>query len=200
MKITHPQLNQARASLFNFCAAYSKQPSCGRTVILYGENGSGKTRLIKQVCRWASLTAQFMPMVNRPDLGDQTGLAYSLFYHWPSVVDEFQKRQDIGAVDELMDCSLAVVDDIGAEHDPSGFGREQLYLLLSRREYKWNLFTTNFAPAEWDNKFERRIASRLFRNAEHIDLSMVPDFSTVNLKPLIQSPELAKKFREAAKV
>jgi hypothetical protein len=29
---------------------------------------------------------------------------------------------------------------------------------------------------------------------------MVPDFSTVNLKPLIQSPELAKKFREAAKV
>ena len=178
MRITHPQLNAARSALFKFACQYAKQPSAGRTVIIFGENGSGKSRLAKQICRWASLTAQFMPMVNRPDLGDQTGLAFPLYHHWPSIVDEFQKRQDIGAVDELMNCSLAVIDDIGAEHDPSGFGREQLYLLLSRREFRWNLFTTNFAPGQWDEKFERRIASRLFRNTEHIDLSMVPDYST----------------------
>lgn len=180
MQITHPALITARQQLHKFCADFATSPARGRTIVVYGENGSGKSRLLRQVTKWASLTAQFMPFVIRKDLGDATGLAWVKSCHWPSVVDEFQKRQDIGIMDELMDASLMVADDIGAEHDPSGFGREQLYLLLSRREFRWNLFSTNFPPDGWNEKLERRIASRLFRNAEHIDLSKVPDFSIMN--------------------
>lgn len=119
-----------------------------------------------------------MPLVYRKDMNDEVGLAWTQYAHWPSVIDEFQKTQDIAVIEELNICSVAIIDDIGAEHDPSGFGREQLYLILSRREFRWNVISTNFPPEEWHNKFERRIASRLFRNAEHIDLSDVPDFST----------------------
>jgi DNA replication protein DnaC len=74
---------------------------------------------------------------------------------------------------------MAIIDDIGAEHDPSGYGREQLYLILSRREFRWNIITTNLNPSGWHERIERRIASRLYRNADHLDMSNVPDFSTV---------------------
>jgi DNA replication protein DnaC len=178
MKITHPQLKAARDALYKFCCEMAARPKVGRTAVIFGENGTGKSRLLRQVSKWLSSTAQFLPMVLREDLGDTVGLPYAKFLHWPSVIDEFQKRQDIVPLDDAMISTLTIFDDIGAEHDPSGYAREQLYLLLSRREFKWNLISTNYPPAEWHNRFERRIASRLFRNAEHIDLSEVPDFSS----------------------
>jgi DNA replication protein DnaC len=179
MKITHPRLQKAREAIYASCVLLARNPVRGRTCVLYGLNGVGKTHTMRCVRDWVNHTAQLMPMVVRADLDDAIGLASARYAHWPGVVDEFQKRQEIGIVDDLMHCNIALIDDIGAEHDPSGFGREQLYLILSRREFKWNFISTNFPPAEWHQKFDRRIASRLFRNAEHIDLSDVPDFSTI---------------------
>lgn len=174
---SHPQIADAQGELAQFCAELATTPGRGRTVVLFGENGSGKTRLAQAVSRWFQSNALKMPWVVRDDLEGQSGIPNRMFAQWPAVVDNFKRAQDFAIISELMTCSLLVVDDIGAEHDPSGFGREQLYLLLSRREFRWNLITTNFAPKEWHTKFERRIASRLFRNATHIDFSMVPDFS-----------------------
>lgn len=154
---------------------YAKQPSRGRTIVLFGENGCGKTRTAKALFNWASRVAMLIPLV---DSEESMKLATARYAHWPAIVDGFKKQQ-FSITDELRDCELLVVDDIGAEHDPSGFGSEQLYLLLSRREFKWNVFTTNIHPQDWHSKMERRVASRLFRNAEHIDLSQVPDYSTL---------------------
>lgn len=179
MEITHPDLNTARESLCTYCAELAASPARGRTLVIFGENGSGKTKLVKQVADWMKHYAAYMPLVNRPDLEDSQGVAWQIYANWPTVIDEFQKRKEIAIVDDMMIASLVVLDDIGAEHDPSGYGKGQLYMVLTRREFKWNLITTNFPPKEWYEKFERRIASRLFRNAEHIDLSKVPDFSTI---------------------
>lgn len=172
---THPQVAEARNRLFKVCQDYSLKPERGRTVVIYGENGCGKTHLARCVSYWASRIAIKLPLVNA-----STGVALAsvCFCNWPAIVDGF-KRDCWEVIDDLEACSLMVLDDIGAEHDPSRIGVEKLYYLLNRREWKWNILTTNIGQSAWEDKFERRIASRLNRNAEHIDLSMVPDYSTV---------------------
>ncbi len=174
LTITHPQIQILQAEVFRLASEYARRPTRGRTVVIFGENGCGKTRTAKSVARWASSIAVKLPLVD-DDVGMR--LARCEYDHWPSVVDGFHKKQ-FSRPDDLRDCELMILDDIGAEHDPSSFAKEQLYLLLTRREFRWNIFTTNFPPSSWEQKFERRIASRLFRNATHIDMSQVPDFST----------------------
>lgn len=112
-------------------------------------------------------------------LTEQRNLALpnSMFVEWGRIVKGF-KEQEYKIMEDMEACSMLCLDDIGAEHDPSKFGSEELYLLLSRREFRWNLISTNVVPELWEEKFERRIASRLFRNAVHVDMSQVPDFST----------------------
>ena len=181
MKITHPDLQTAREKLYSFCCACAEAPDHGKTLVIFGENGSGKTRLSKLVYRWFSMVSSRLPLVGRTDIEDgigKLGTPWANLFHWPTLIDEFQKHQVTIPTDEIYGCNLVVIDDIGAEHDPSFYGREQLYLVLSRREFKSTILTTNLPPDKWDEKFERRIASRLFRNAEHIDLTNVPDFST----------------------
>lgn len=162
--------------MWAFGVAYARSPARGKSIVLFGENGCGKTRTLKAVFRWASRLAIDLPLVRGDDMGVR--LSKAEYAHWPAIVDGF-KRQQFLVMDDLRDGELLCLDDVGAEYDPSGFGSEQLYLLLSRREFRWNLITTNFPPAAWHEKFERRIASRLFRNAEHVDLSQVPDYSTL---------------------
>lgn len=182
MKITHPDLKKALEIIFGLCVEMAKSPARGKLFIIFGENGTGKSRFSKLIFRWFSLVSSRLPLVSRTDIEDglgKLGTPWANLFHWPTLIDEFQKHQIQIPTDELYECNLAVIDDIGAEHDPSGYGREQLYLVLSRREFKWTILTTNFPPDKWNDKFERRIASRLFRNAEHIDLTRVPDFSTI---------------------
>lgn len=175
MRITRPQIEVAANSIFSICAEYAKSPSVGRTVVIFGENGSGKSHIAKAVSYWARRIALKIPPVLNGE--DEFGPPSSLFAHWPHIVDGF-KLNEWAILEDFMKATLLVLDDIGAAHDPSSVGSEKLYILLNHREKKWNIVTTNFAPGAWDEKFERRIASRLFRNAQHIDLSQVPDYST----------------------
>lgn len=174
---THPQITQARNLVFDFCAEYAKDPAHGRTLVIYGENGAGKSRMAKQISRWA----QRIAILQKPVLAKETEKGEVRkpmveYCSWAEIVDGF-KLDEWGKLDDLRGCELLVVDDIGAEHDPSRVGIEKLYVLLNRREFRWNVFSTNVSPAKWTEKFEKRIASRLFRNALHVDLSQVTDFS-----------------------
>ncbi len=146
--------------------------------MIYGENGTAKSRFAKKIAKWARSAAINLPLVT-DQLGTQGNMSIPSvsFVSWPEVVDGF-KRDEWQLLEDLEAASLLIIDDIGAEHDPSRIGIEKLYVLLNRREFRWNLFSTNVAPQDWPEKFDRRISSRLFRNAQHIDLSQVPDYST----------------------
>lgn len=145
------------------------------SLVLFGQNGCGKSHTLKKIERWVRAVAMSLPLV-RGEEGMQIPSVCSV--SWPEVVKWLQERE-FGGFDELVQCSMLLIDDVGAEHDPSGYGREHLYLLLSRRERKWNLVTTNIPPLNWKTKLEARTASRLHRNALHVDLTAVPDFSEV---------------------
>lgn len=147
--------------------------------MIFGDNGTGKTRMAKLISRWAQRVAIKLPLVT-DQLGTQGNMSIPSvsFASWPDVVDGF-KRDEWQLLEDLQAATMLIIDDIGAEHDPSKIGVEKLYVLLNRREFRWNVFSTNVIPEQWPEKFERRIASRLFRNAHHIDLSQVPDYSTI---------------------
>lgn len=141
-------------------------------MVIYGENGTGKSHAAKAVNVWANRIAMNIPLI---DADTGVRLADSILVNWPKVVAGF--KQDQWDLEDCFDAALLVIDDIGAEHDPSRIGIEKLYLILERRIHKWTILTTNVSPNQWEHKFDRRIADRLCRNSEHVDLSQVQSFT-----------------------
>lgn len=174
LRITHPQLSKVENEIYDICTEYAKTPARGRTIVIFGENGCGKSHIAKRVCYWARMIAPKIPLV---DQGESMGFSTSMLVNWPRVVDGFKEAR-WGVISDLEESTLMALDDVGAEHDPSMIGVEKLYVMLNIREFKWNIITTNIVPGQWEKKFDRRLSSRLFRNAQHLDLSQVPDYST----------------------
>jgi DNA replication protein DnaC len=145
----------------------------GRLLVLYGENGTGKTHCAKAVYSWArTCRLQYVETPGQVDLLS----AHSEFWAWPELLDAF-KNGNWDIVRELNECALLILDELGGGHDPSGVGTDKLCQVLSRRENKWTIVTTNSIPESWEEKFDRRVASRFFRNSIIVDLTGVPDFS-----------------------
>jgi DNA replication protein DnaC len=145
-------------------------------LVLCGTNGTGKSHCAKAIANWAMQNAIQLPLVATQDW---FGLTRCRYIFWPEFCDEMKTTGDFDATVRLMEFNMLVLDDVGAEHDPTRFAMEKFYWLLERREFNWTVITTNVSPDLWDHKFERRVASRLLRNTEIIDLSDVPDFSTL---------------------
>lgn len=180
LKAHHPKLVEAENSIYRFCGEFAKHPATGRTLILYGDNGCGKSHIAKAVSRWAKSVKMLLPLVSDHDQNGQVSTAVCLFVNWAAIVDGFKPpRCDYQIVEDLQICTLLVLDDIGAEYDPSKLGAAKLYSALNRREHRWNIITTNYTPEEWGQQFDNKVSSRLFRNAEHIDLTGVPDYSAL---------------------
>lgn len=150
----------------------------GYLVIIYGRNGCAKTHSARGVKAWFNAhRLDIGPVAVKTDEGDEVSIPDCCFRNWPAVVDGF-KQDQWSIVDRLSSDYLTIIDDVGAEHDPSKIGLEKLYLILSRREFKHTIITTNIPDKNWETKFERRIASRLLRNSVHVDLTQVPDFNS----------------------
>jgi DNA replication protein DnaC len=180
MNLYHPQLKAMASDLYSFIQDVFYSRNRGAIIILYGPNGCGKTHAARSVAQWFNaVRMKIGPVLIEGDVTGESDamIPNCIFENWPSIVDGFKRDQWLIA-DMILCEYLVILDDIGAEHDPSGIGLDKLYVMLNRRERKHTILTTNYSPAEWEHKFERRIASRLFRNTVHVDMSQVPDFST----------------------
>lgn len=144
-------------------------------MVIYGPNGVGKSHTAKAVSRWAKRTAIELPLVVGDDGSPKLSECHYVF--WPSLCQQVKNDQEWSAFEDLIKCELLVLDDIGAEHDPSKWAAGQLYLILERREYRWTMITTNYGPDAWESKFDKRIASRFLRNSTLVSLEEAPDFN-----------------------
>lgn len=161
--------------VWKFCAGFFKNPSRGRTLVLYGNNGTAKTHCAKKVFRWSRKVACAMPLVY--DVDGHHRLPDSLFVHFPTMVSDMAG----GAWHLVEDCEqadLLIIDELGGEHDPKKIGMEKMGRILNN-ERQWRIITTNKIPDIWEDAFDRRVASRLFRNSTLIDLTDVPDYGTL---------------------
>jgi DNA replication protein DnaC len=170
----HPQLQELEAAVFDFCVGFRKTPGVGELLVLYGNNGAGKTHCAKAVARWASHVVGSLPKVVMSET--HLEIPSVMLVHWPTLLDDLKAGKWF-QVDDAENATLLILDEVGGGHDPSLMGLDKLCRILSAREKKWTLATTNFLPDAWEEIFDRRVVSRLFRSANHVDLSQVPDYS-----------------------
>jgi DNA replication protein DnaC len=149
------------------------RPQTGRLLVLAGNNGNGKTHCAKAVYKWIGLVGHEKTWFDNP--GHRSTLQ-CIFWRWPALLDRL-KNGDWDLVDDMMTIPVLIIDELGGGHDPSRVGVDKLCQVLSRREKRWTLITTNVMPDAWEEIFDRRVASRFFRNSTLVDLSEVPDFN-----------------------
>lgn len=172
----HPDVSVLEEAFWKFCVGFASCPLRGKRLVVYGNNGTGKSKVARALKRFVSDRALDIPLVMNDE--DEACLVTCMLVNWAQQVDEF-KREGDWDIESHLRTPLLILDDIGAEHDPSRIGLEKLYLILERREWRWTFITTNKTPEQWENAFERRIADRLFRNCDHVDLSNLPSFASV---------------------
>lgn len=168
----HSALRGLEDSVHQFCGSMVSHPLKGSTLIIAGRNGSGKTHAAKAILEWV---CQFSTYVKMPQVGNHIPSFDAAFCYWPTLLDQL-KDGEWKRVDGLIEARVLILDDLGAGHDPSLVGVDKLCRILSERESKWTVITTNTPPDKWGETFDRRITSRFFRNSEIVDLSDVPDF------------------------
>jgi DNA replication protein DnaC len=159
-----------------FCADYFRNPSPGRSLVLIGNNGIGKTHTARAIATWARHVANDMrhPVVIDGQVSD---LAPAIAYHhWPTFLDSL-KSGGWHLVEECERAGLLVIDELGGGYDPNRVGADKLCRILSKREFKWNLITSNLQPEEWEAALDRRIASRLNRNSTLLIMDEVEDYN-----------------------
>ena len=164
----HLEINHLSRVVEDFCGQCFRNRN-PHAVILAGRSGSGKTHAMRGAHRW----------VNQA----RTLAAEKAFWKWPPITQWSSWPELIRPIVEsqvpmreaLQDATSADVlflDDIGAESDKfkSAENVDALCQLLSRRERKWTMITTNFRPMQWDKQFDARVADRLMRNSIVCDL------------------------------
>jgi len=168
-------LKELEREVGRFCFGAWLTPTTGRLLVLSGNNGTGKTKCAEAVRDWVAAVGhgkQFVKQVNH------ISHLECLLWKWPEALDAL-KNQQWELVDGMMEATMLIIDELGGGHDPSRVGVDKLCQVLSRRERMWTMITTNVSPDAWQETFDRRVASRFFRNSTLIDLSNVPDFSTI---------------------
>lgn len=129
-----------------------------------GTSGTGKTFLSESIYAVAKKMC--------PHLTIHRELVSGVYkYFWPRLVTKLREGE-YWIVEDLAMANFVFLDEIAVEHDPSGFAKDKLCELLSRRVGKWTLLTSNLS-LEKLGEMDARIPSRMIR-----DGSVVVDCST----------------------
>lgn len=165
-------MDDVEDAIYEYCAGYAKHPHYGSLLVMVGENGCGKSHIAKSIRHWHREVSQKFPLV----MGDESYRIPDCFYsNWSRICDGF-KQGNFDIVEDMIESTMCIIDDIGSEHDPSRCGVNKLCSILDRRERKFTIVTTNILSGAWMAKFDRRVASRLFRNSLVLDMTGIPDF------------------------
>lgn len=133
-----------------------------------GSSGTGKTFLAKMI--QAELPAGLHYHSSLKD-----GVA---FYCWPDVLTKLRNKAYY-IEEDFRDATFAVLDDIGADRDPTGFAADSLYRMLNGREQKWTVITSNLTMEKLA-EVDTRIVSRLVR---HFNVCVKCDTLDFSLRP-----------------
>lgn len=155
----------------DFCARWFRNDPKLSLLLICGNPNCGKSHTAKKVNTWARFASNLAwtsgKWQNPPSV---------LFCLWPEITDDF-KQGNYGFVDDMVEADLLIIDDIGAEHDPSKSATNKLCQILSRREKKFTLITTNIKPEYWTSSFDSRITDRFLRNSDVVMLFDLPSYA-----------------------
>jgi len=142
-----------------------------RWLTLLGPSGTGKTYLARMIYRIAR--NNLMGYEGR-DGWPHTRLMR--WINWRKFCDLI-RGGDYTRTEFVIDPWMAVLDDIGAEYDPSGFLTSKLDRVINERLRKWTVVTCNLSLEEISSKLDRRIASRMIRDGNKVIEVNATDFA-----------------------
>ena len=169
----HPDLELLAGEAEKFCARWFNNSPRPALLVIVGDFGSGKTHTAKAIFRFCSAAA-FSALETKKWGADHVPSA--IFLDWPEVATEFA-QSNFTIMQDAAETDLVVLDDVGSENDPWKVCSDKLCQILSRREKKFTVVTTNVSPANWTERFDGRINDRLMRNSVICDISTVPSYS-----------------------
>ena len=176
LEVTHPAV-QKLADVVESYAAGMMDADTRRKLVIIGECGNGKTHVLECLWRWhRSIPISRWPRSNH-DTGND-GFSCELA-EWPSTVDSVIRDGEDGRWQDLRQCGLLLLDDIGREVDQYKAGMHTMHLatLLGARQGLWTVVTTNIPASRWHKHWDQRVADRLFRDSRIVDLGDCPSFA-----------------------
>lgn len=154
-----------------FCNALRSEERAPRWLAISGSPGCGKTKVARGIYRFS--------MSHGPDIIARKGLVKwaSAWINWRSVAEADDEDDFKDALFEVRECSLLVMDDLGAETDryKSGVPISRLRQFLAEIERKWIILTSNQTLAELTGRYDSRVVDRL-RAFEWLELGEVPSY------------------------
>lgn len=143
-------------------------------LVLCGKSGTGKSHVANRLAGYARMAA-FSSFENG-GWRDPLRVPDSLFLRWPEACLDFDAGE-FGAMQDAFHTDLLFLDDIGAESDPWKKQADRLCQILSRRERKFSVVTTNIGPDQWGTHFDKRIEDRLLRNSAVVLIENTTSYS-----------------------
>lgn len=171
--MVNPLIQELADKVESFCSRWYQNAPVNSLLVLVGGYGCGKTHTAKAVarfCRISSLSAFETKAWGNAQVPRTT------FMPWPEIANEIAESKNEWLTDAI-DCELLVLDDVGAENDPWKRCADKLCQILSRREKKFTILTTNIKPESWPAQFDGRITDRLLRNSVVVDLSSTESYA-----------------------
>ena len=95
---------------------------------------------------------------------------------WRKLSDGFKSGR-FEVLNDLESVFLLMLDDIGADYDPSGIGVSKLDRVLRSRTGKWTILTCNLTLAHIAGSLDTRIASFLIRDNNMVCEINAPDYA-----------------------
>lgn len=172
LEVTHHDVQATATVAESFCGRWFRNHTKDSLLVLFGNYGCGKTHIAQGIFDFC-LRAAFKALESG-HWGDTVPSCYYL--PWPEAAAAMSEKQ-FGLVEDAFKADLLVLDDVGAENDPWKICADKLCQILSRRERRFTVITTNLAPEHWREKFDGRINDRLMRNSVICDMSRVPSYS-----------------------
>lgn len=169
----HPDVQRLANECESFAKRFMSRQQDHRLLVLVGRTGVGKTACARQIFRWSRHVSSYC-VEQKLWPKAPTGI----FVPWAEVADTKTNFNEM--LQTLKDEALVVIDDIGSEIDQfkSGQPTERLRLLLSERANKFTIVTTNVPPRQWVQRWEERVADRLFRGSKLVEINC-PSYTTV---------------------
>jgi DNA replication protein DnaC len=160
----------------------------GHTLTFCGVSGTGKTMLANCILnelrknKWG-----FLDGVQGHFNGTKLVRADWMKRDWRKISDGF-KAGDYEIIEDMESVFILMLDDIGADYDPSSNSTSKLDRVLRSRAGKWTILTCNLTLSQIAETLDTRIASFLIRDEnkvveiEAVDYSFQPAQRRENLR------------------
>jgi DNA replication protein DnaC len=151
--------------------------SDGCLLTLCGKSGTGKTMLARIIMNELRMNRWGHSDRIRPiNVGAEVILFTARFYDMRKVSDGF-KHGNFSVTERMEEVSLCILDDVGADQDPSKTTAGKVDRVLRSRANKWTVMTSNLSLSDIGTKLDARIASFVVRGNNRFVEIKADDFA-----------------------